>query len=155
MGELTKKIIQELEKAEPGAALDEAIGDAGFLIEKAAGLDGLQTTWPKRVLVEPIDAGQIEQLKGALVAFVSEAARSASEVSALWALGKVPGVEMRDIFIAALKRHLEGDSVCLFAALIGLSNIGEDVFGDGCGSIMDIEKNRALARAYLAKTEAK
>ena len=90
-----------------------------------------------------------------LVSFVSEARRSASEVSALWALSKVQGAEMQDIFIVALRRHLEGDPVCLFAALIGLSNTGEDIFGDDDGgSIMDEEKNWALARAYLAKIEA-
>ena len=91
-----------------------------------------------------------------LVSFVSEVRRSAFEVSALWALSKVQGAEMRDIFIAALRRHLEGDPVCLFAALIGLSNTGEDIFGDDDdgGSIMDEEKNWALAWAYLAKIEA-
>lgn len=74
MGKLIENVIQKLQNANaiPGPTLNEAIGNAGFLIEKASGLSGLRNTWPESVLAEPICPKQIEQLKAALISFVSE-----------------------------------------------------------------------------------
>ena len=72
---------------------------------------------------------------------------------ALWALGKLYDPALRPLFERALHHHLERNANVLYQAIIALNNLGvEFPEAHGAFAFNDVERNRAMAKAHLARS---
>lgn len=145
---LVKQLIATIETTEAESrALDEALIDAAFLLEKSRGLH--HAGWPDHVQSAAVTTEHAQSLKRAVAAYVRRCARGC------WALGKSADPAQRDTLANALRAHLApgGDPFELYQALVALEDCGEtDVFaGATCRSSIHAEANRQYARRYLAR----
>jgi hypothetical protein len=138
----------------PHDDLQTALGNAGFLFEKASGR-GTDPVWPKEVVATAVDLSSRQRVRDALVAFVTRCPDDVNCKSAYWALGKLEDSSLRSTFVAGLQYYLDRDPELLFQVLVAFSSIERGVFGESGGGSgeRDYERNRRLARDYLARTE--
>jgi hypothetical protein len=141
-------------------ALDDDLHNAGCLFEKAAGMgsgftpaeQALRFAWTSEVTETTIVTSDIDRLHEAIVAFISRRPPTTLLISALWALSKRGDLQTKPVLIATLAHCVNHEQAALFQAMIALANSGEDVFGQERSlSDLDVEKNRALALAYLQR----
>jgi hypothetical protein len=150
-------ILREMESGE-SARVNEALTLAGYVFEKATYPrhtwekdEGERLAWPKAIARSNVDVDDVQRLKEALIAFIVAQPDGSGTVGALWALGKLsPEPCLGDLFLAMLRHHLNGRPEPLYQSLIGLRNMGEEVFElPGGSSVLDVGQNRALARKFL------
>ena len=143
------------------AEVEHALGEAGFLFEKSTGHPP-DELWSEQVAGADLDEAGRTRLRDVVATFVRTYPHHRAAVTGFWALGKLEDRSLLALYRWALTYYLEhGESQnrhrgssALFGVPVALSNLGERPFGDfrGSGSL-DVERNRGLARAYLARTE--
>ena len=163
METLVDTLIRALE-APQADAWHEALLDAAFLFEKASLPRGECTVeefaarmgWSSAVLHVEVGSHEVDRLKTALVRFIERHPDGPHAVSAIWALGKLNGDRtLLPIFIRLLRCSHERNPELVYQVLIGLRNLGEEVFpSPGGASGLDVDRNRELARDYLRRLDA-
>jgi hypothetical protein len=140
--------------------IHEATLQTGFVFEKHVGMGrGLtpaeqmeQRGWSQEVAETSFSEDDVIQLKEAVIQYIRQHPMEAEAGGAIWALGRAFDFSMKPILIQALRAQVDRDPGAMFQAMIALVNIDEDVFaGNTSMSLIDVEKNRDLARAYLEK----
>ena len=140
--------------------IEHALGEAGFLFEKSTGHPP-DDCWSEQVARAELDEDGRTRLRDEVATFVRTYPHHRAAVTGFWALGKLEDRSLLGLYRWALTYYLEhGESPhsprgssALFGVLVALSNLGERPFGDHRGSgSLDVERNRGLARAYLART---
>ena len=108
--------------------------------------------WSREVASNDFDDTEVVALKSAIIAYIENEPAKVCIVGAISALSALMDLTTKSIFVAALRRFVETDKDALYQAMIGLDNIGEDVFdGNKSKSFMETEKNTQLANKYLAR----
>jgi hypothetical protein len=144
MSPLVNKIIRVLANPPDDKSLQYALCDAWCLFEKSLGLP--PAGWDRAVIETDITDTDIQELKLALVAFVE------SEGLGCSALMVLRDPSLKPLFTNVLRRHIDGDAQELYAAMMSLDYLGEDVFaGRRSRNIRDEAVNRELAVAYLKR----
>jgi hypothetical protein len=129
----------------------QAVLSAVALFDKARG--GESAAWDVEVLAEPVDDEVLARLRRSLVSFVERHLVPPPLASAIWALGRMGGKDLRPLFVRCLQEHATwgADTGVLYQSMVALDVIGERVFSDGRGTITDVERNLRLAAQYLEK----
>jgi hypothetical protein len=145
--ELIQRVVRTLDTASPrsATAVDRALIDAAFLLEKSRGLH--HAAWPEHVQSADVTTENAQSLTRAVAVYVRRFARGT------WALGKSADPAQRRTLAQALRRNLapDGDAFELYQALVALGGCGEpDVFGGAtCRSVIHIDANRQYAQRIL------
>lgn len=149
--DLIQRLVDTLRaaSAQSTTAVDKALIDAAFLLEKSRGLH--HGAWPAHVRSADVTGEQAESLKCAVAAYVRRTALGS------WALGKSADPAQRNVLTAALRRHLApgGDPFELYQALVALEDCGaDDIFaGATCRSVIHTDANRRYARRFIERQE--
>jgi hypothetical protein len=144
MSDLIERIITRLASPPGSDELNEAILDGAFVFEKHRGVP--PAGWSEEVVTTPVTDADVHRLKAALVEFTDRGGHGS------WSLGKAYDPSLIPVFCRVMRRELDGDGYELYQAMIALDNLGEDVFARrSLMSNLDVDDNRALARAYLSR----
>lgn len=147
--ELIQRVVRTLDTASPqsATAVDRALIDAAFLLEKSRGLH--HAAWPEHVQSADVTSENAQSLKRAIAVYVRRFAKGS------WALGKSADPAQRQTLTQALRRNLapNGDAFELYQALVALEDCGEpDVFaGATTRSVIHTDANRQYAQRILER----
>jgi hypothetical protein len=148
--DLIQRVVRTLDTASPqsATAVDRALIDAAFLLEKSRGLH--HSLWPQHVQSAQVTTEHAQSLKRAIAVYVRRFARGS------WALGKSADPAQRQILTQVLRCNLapDGDPFELYQALVALEDCGEpDVFaGATRRSVINVEANRQYAQRVLERS---
>jgi hypothetical protein len=77
---------------------------------------------------------------------------AAQRGAVVWVLGKFHRPELRGFFERVLREELAGEGAVLWQALVALDNLEPGILREnGGGSILDVERNRVIARERLER----
>ena len=155
MSTLAKKIVDQINSSNTIEDLDGWIWKAGDLLERVFSKDFHSG-------FEEIDSEEVSLADGQAIqaALLKALKRNSDERfigAILSALGGSNDKSLKPIFVEYLAEHLrklkESNSV-IYSALIGLDNLGEQVFerdlvGGSCQSLIEVDKNIRQANKYL------
>jgi hypothetical protein len=157
---LWKVVQRALDAEENQDSVQDAIGIAAFLFEKTAeiGVGRIVTdeyahsrAWPDEVILTPVDLTEAAALIESLKRFCLRGRDHGSLMSAFWALGKAPSVDLIPFLRDQLAIYVGSDAQLAYQILIALGNCGEKVFRNGGSSSLDEAENLECARIYLAR----
>lgn len=161
MTEFVKTLISDL-RAGDASIVDEALLQMSFIFEKHRGVGKnweieRQITdlyWSTEVATTHFSDADIAALKSAVIAYIELEPTAERVWGALSALSALMDATTKSTFVEALRKFAGTDSTALYQAMIGLDNIGEDVFaGRQSKSFTMVEENTRLAKEYLKRQD--
>jgi hypothetical protein len=163
MDKFVEKLISDL-NSNNQAAVQESLLQTSFIFEKHRGVGvnwdiERQITslgWSREVAATHFSDAHIAALKSAVIDYFERNPENENAASALSALSALMDARMKQFFVKALRIYVDTDPAALYQAMIGLEDIGEDVFaGRRSKGITMTEVNVQLAREYLERQDQK
>lgn len=159
MTRFVEKLISDLQ-INDGSSVEESLLQTSFVFEKYRGVGAnleierqiRDLCWSTEVATTNFSGADIIALKSAVIDYIEREPTSEKVTSALSALCALRDKATKLIFVASLRKFIDTNKNALYQAMIGLNNIGEDVFaGKRSKSSAMTEENTQLAREYLKR----
>jgi hypothetical protein len=155
MANVVEGIIAVLSSGSPEER-EEALLQAGFFFEKARGWP--DCGWSADVQTGVASEDKVARLKMALIEFVTKHVPPPPLESAIYALSALEDPSLKILFQRCMEIHRQRDMAILFAAMLALDRMGEEVFprddaGRSHASFLELERNRDLAFRYLHRED--
>lgn len=161
MDKFVEKLISDLHSNNP-AAVQESLLQTSFIFEKRRGVGAnleiesqiTSLCWSREVATTRFSDADIAALKTSVIDYIERCPANENAASALSALSALWDASTKPIFVKALRIYVDSNPDTLYQAMIGLDDIGEDVFaGRRRKSITMKEENTRLAREYLERQD--
>ena len=161
MNNFIEKLISDLHSNED-ANVQESLLQTSFIFEKHRGVGAnwdierqiTNLCWSREVATTHFSPSDVGALKSAVIDYIERNPANENVASGLSALSALTDATAKPIFVKALRTYVNTNPATLYQAMIGLDDIGEDVFaGRRSKSITMAEENTRLAHEYLERQD--